>query len=54
MADELYKANSAAMESADAADNESVAADGLEDREEAEWDDPLANEEELQKAFLSL
>jgi hypothetical protein len=54
VADELYKANSAAMESADAADSESVSTDGLEDREEAEWDDPLADDEELQKAFLSL
>jgi len=50
MADELYKDGATAEdEPADA-----VAADGLEERDEAAWDDPLAEDEELQKAFLSL
>ena len=54
MADELYKANSAAMESADAADNEAVSSGDDESQEDEVWDDPLADDEDLQKAFLSL
>jgi hypothetical protein len=52
MADELYKAAGTASE--DGADSETQTSDGLEDREESAWDDPLAQDEALQKAFLSL
>jgi hypothetical protein len=50
MSDELFK------DGATAADEpaEASTADGLEAREQAEWDDPLADEEDLQKALLSL
>src|SRR6266436_7800934 len=52
MADELFKDAGTA---ADEPEEESSTADGSEDQEpEAEWDDPLADDEELQKAFLSL
>jgi hypothetical protein len=52
MADELFKDAGTA---ADEPEEESSTADGSEDQEpEAEWDDPLADDEDLQKAFLSL
>lgn len=54
MADELYKQAGTAAEEADAmAESDGYASDEERD-EEAEWDDPLADDEELQKAFLSL
>lgn len=55
MADELYKASgTAAEEGAEASTDDAFEDQDAEQEEEAEWDDPLADDEDLQNAFLSL
>lgn len=53
MADELYKNAGTAAEEADAAAENDGFTSG-DENEEQEWDDPLAEEDDLQKAFLAL
>lgn len=53
MADELYKASGTAADEGEESSSGSGEAEGSE-VEENSWDDPLAEEEDLQKAFLSL